>query len=319
MWHWIAKPLDRIALRSACGSVRPSPDGLSHAVEAATLLNQPGFFSPDVPAADVHFTSDSAFHFTSPLSAPGAENARVPGYIEKARRDWQGRPAVILLHGWNAELQYQFQLPFWSQLVALRGMNVVRFELPFHASRRPRNAAIRNFFSGDVSHVVRAVHQTLGDIRALALWLRAQGAPSVGIWGVSLGGWIGGLAASHQPEIDAAVLLTPVVRLDRALSELPFCEPMRDLKAELDERFRSINLYTHTPRLPPERLLIVASDLDLFAPTETIAELEAAWRAEVWRFRHGHISVLFSGYVMRRIAKWIAETLKATTGAPRAT
>ena len=53
-------------------------------------------------------------------------------------------------------------------------------------------------------------------------------------------------------------------------------------------------------------MLVVASELDLFAPGETIDELAAAWRPEVWKFQHGHISILLAAGIMRRIVKWIA-------------
>jgi dienelactone hydrolase len=153
---------------------------------------------------------------------------------------------------------------------------------------------------------MRATHQSLSDIRALALWISQQGSPSVGVWGVSLGAWLAGLAAAHLPEIDLAVMVTPVVRMDRALRDLPFCDAIREDLRGLDEEFRLLNLVAHPARLPSDRTLVVASELDLFAPGETIDELAAAWGPEVWKFQHGHISILLASGIMRRIAKWIA-------------
>jgi len=166
--------------------------------------------------------------------------------------------------------------------------------------------------SGDLLHVMRTTHQALADIRALASWLRAQGSPSVGVWGVSLGAWLGGLAAAQQPEVDSAVLLTPVVRMDRALKDLAFFEAIREPLAGLETQFRSLDLLAH-PAPPSGRTLIVASELDLFVPLETIDELETAWRAEVWRLpQHGHISVLLSSRVIRRAVRWLAQKSKET-------
>ena len=67
----------------------------------------------------------------------------------------------------------------------------------------------------------------------------------------------------------------------------------------------------HRPPPVSENVLIVASQLDLFAPTETIDELERAWHPEVWRLPHGHISVLLSNRIMRRIVEWIVPRLDA--------
>lgn len=304
MWRLIAKPLDRFAIRSARGAVLPSPDGDSHVAEAAAFLRRADFFNPDVMAAKLKFTAPHAFEFRSPVRSDFVGNNIVRGRCELTGDGWQHRPAVILLHGWNAELQYQWCHPYWSQLLARNGINAFRFELPYHASRRPSGREeIRNFLSGNLLHVARATHQALADTRALALWLRAQGAPSIGVWGTSLGGWLAGLAAAHEPEIDFAVLLTPVVRMERALRELSFCAPIREQLQDAHEHFRPFNLIEHQPRRGKD-VLLVASELDLFAPLETITELERAWQCELWRLTHGHISVLLSNPVMRRIAEW---------------
>jgi len=309
MWRFIAKPLDRCAMRSACGSVLPSPDGLTHAAEAVELLRRADFFAPSVELPDLKFIDKNSFEFSSPVRRESAAMNVVRGRCEFATRECRERPSVIMLHGWNASLQYQWQFPFWAQLLARAGVNAFRFELPHHMSRTPKEpGAIRNFLSGNLLHVMQATHQSLADVRALTLWLREHGSPSVGLWGVSLGAWLAGLAASHQNEIDFAALLTPVVRMDRALRDMPFCDSIRTDLRGLDEQFRLLNLVVHLPRLSPERLLVVASELDLFAPRETIDELVAAWHPEIWWFKHGHLSILLASSVMRRAANWIGET-----------
>ena len=287
----------------------PSPDGRSHAAEASEWLHRPGFFSPAVEAARVEFASghEFQFQFASPVRSEFENNNAVRGRLVPAARDWRTRPSVILLHGWNAELQHSWLCPIWGRMLARAGVNAFMFELPFHGARRPTEpGAIRNFLSGNLLHVLRATHQSLAEVRALARWLRTQGSPSVGLWGVSLGAWLAGLAAAHQPEIDLAVLVTPVVRMDRALRELPFCEAIRDDLRGLDDQFQPLNLVVHPARLAPDRMLVVASEFDLFAAPATVDELAAAWRPEVWRFPHGHISILFSGGIMRRAARWAA-------------
>ena len=313
MWRYIAKPLDRFAIRTARGSVLPSPDGDSHAEQAGAFLRQPDFFLPTVAPAAVKFTGKDSFQFRSPIRSDCPANNMVNGRCELSGDNWQQRPSVILLHGWNAELQYQWCLPYWSQLLARAGVNAFRFELPYHASRRPTDPrGICNFLSGNLLHVANATHQTLADTRALALWLRAQGAPAVGLWGTSLGGWLAGLAAAHHPEVDFSVMLTPVVRMERALRELAFCEPIREQLRGAQEQFESYNLVGHQPACGGKNVLIVSSQLDLFAPAETIDELERVWQPEVWRLPHGHISVLLSNPVMRRIVSWVAPKARAT-------
>lgn len=306
MWPSVSRTLDRLAIRSARGAVLPSPDGNPHLEEAVELINRPDFFAPSIAPASVRLTARNTFEFASPVPTEWLPNNTVRGRCELAGDRWPERPSVILLHGWNAELQYEWCLPYWSQLLARAGVNAFRFELPYHASRRPNGtAAIRNFLSGNLLHVARATHQAMSDVRALAGWLRAQGTPCLGIWGTSLGAWLAGLAVAHQREFDAAVLLTPVVRMERALRELAFCEPIRDQLQHAHQHFEPFNLVTHRPPAPDRKVLMVASSFDLFAPGETIDELELAWKPEVWRLPHGHISVLLSTRVMQRIVGWL--------------
>ena len=315
MWRFIARPLDRYAIRSACGSVLPSPDRQTHADEATELIQRPDFFSPDVVPAALRFTDKTSFEYPSQVRTGSPSNDMVRGACEFAGQDWQKRPSVILLHGWNASLQYQWQFPYWCQLLARAGVNAFRFELPHHMSRTPvEPGVIRNFLSGDLLHVTRSTHQALADLRALALWLREQGSPVVGAWGVSLGAWLSGLAAARQPEIETTVLLTPVVRMGRAVQELAFFDPIRESITGLESRFEGLDLVSHPAPAAPKKSLVVASELDLFAPCATIDELEQAWHPEVWRVGHGHISVLLSGRVIRRTAKWLASQMLAERG-----
>jgi len=316
MWRFIAQPLDRLAIRSACGSVLPSPDGLARIEEASEFLRRADFFTPHVDPAAVEFTRKNEFVFASPAPSSAANSNVVPGRFEPAQKNWQERPSIILLHGWNAELQYRWLFPFWAQLLARAGVNAFMFELPFHGARRPlAPGEIKNFLSGNLLHVMQATHQALADTRAMALWLRAQGSPCVGVWGVSLGAWLAGLMAAHQSEIDLAVMLTPVMRMDRALQDLPFCNAIRDDLRGVGEEFHLLNLVAHTARLSSDRMLVVAPELDLFAPRETITELVAAWQPETWWFQHGHISILLASKIMRRVVQWIARTASVNTPA----
>jgi pimeloyl-ACP methyl ester carboxylesterase len=301
-----------------------------HAAEAEKLLSDPRFFSGfNEITPELVFTSAHDFEFSSPIPSRWAQNNRVFGKLFRAGTDWERRPSVILLHGWNAELQYRWQFPFLASRLARAGINAAMFQLPYHGRRRPREpGAIQNFISYDLLHMLEATRQALADTRALLAWLAARGSPGVGLWGISLGAWLAGLLICSDSEFEKplgqsggvddplipatkatntssalrpafAVLLTPVANVDQAIEELAFCESIR---CSLQSALAS-----HRPDIPPKNILIVESQHDVFAPVETIERLWQAWgQPEIWRLPHGHISVLLSPLVMNRIVKWIA-------------
>ena len=289
-----------------------------HAVEAEKWLNDPKFFSVvDRTVPKIVFMSARDFEFRSPVASRWAENDRVFGKLFRAGTDWQKRPSVILLHGWNAELQYRWQFPFLANRLTRAGVNAAMFQLPYHGRRRPRESgAIQNFISYDLLHMLEATRQALADTRALLAWLAEQGSPAVGVWGISLGAWLAGLliSAGMAPvggdllgEPQFAVLLTPVANVQQAIQELAFCKSIRSsLQSTSALVLDRLNLSSHALGVPARNVLIVESQYDVFAPVETVENLWQAWgQPEIWRLPHGHISVLLSPMVMNRIVNWI--------------
>jgi pimeloyl-ACP methyl ester carboxylesterase len=301
--------LDWLAIQVACrspqrGVVLPEEHG-----RIANLLAHPDFFSGNMaPLGEIHFQSEHHFSFPSPLPCPWAQNNTVPGRLYRSGQDWAKRPIVLLLHGWNGELNYETLFPWMGRRLAAQGITAMSLLLPYHGSRKPREpGAIRNFICDDVGAVLAAARQSIADCRALIGWLHAQGCPHVGVFGLSFGGWLTGLLSCHEPLLSYAILGTPINRMDRALRELPFCLPLKEKLEHHQLKVDSFDLVSQKPILSPDRTLLLESQHDLFAPAETIEELWLSWnKPEIWRVPHGHISVLFSTRVMGQICQWIA-------------
>jgi dienelactone hydrolase len=153
---------------------------------------------------------------------------------------------------------------------------------------------------------MEAVHQALAEVNAMVHWLSAQGCPRVSVMGFSLGAWLGGLAACHNPKISCAVLITPVSRMDRMVAEAAFCKPIRQgLKSQPMDLTR-LNLVSHKPRLTRGQMLMVVAEHDEFVPADTSQELWEAWgNPELWSLPHGHITILTSSNMMKRASKWV--------------
>jgi len=290
--------------------------GSCDVLEAEKLLNDPTFFAGVAPPTpQLVFRSARDFEFTSPLTSRWAANNRVRGKLFRAGRDWQRRPSVILLHGWNAELQYRWQFQFLGAQLARAGVNAATFQLPYHGRRRPcEPGAIQNFISYDLLHMLEATRQSLADARALMMWLASQGSPTVGVWGISLGAWLAGLLISADARAKFAVLLTPIASVEQAIDGLAFCESIRSSLQKTSVRLDPLNLASHHPLPARANILIVEAQYDVFAPAQTVENLWQAWgKPEIWRLPHGHISILLSPLILRRIIKWVSEKAGRTS------
>lgn len=280
-----------------------------HAREAAVLLQADDFFCDFVRVPELVFSGNNVFEFQSPLATPWENNNRVRGKLFRCAENWASHPTVILVHGWNDELGYRFRLPFCARVLNRHHINAALIELPYHLQRRPHApGAIRDFISEDLWRMVEATRQSIADIRALAKWLSEKGCGRIGLWGSSLGAWLGGLTLCHEPLIQTAVLTTPVVELERLIAELAFCAPIRRSYETTNVSLEKLNLLSHRPRLSKEHLLIQEAEQDLFAPKESVEKLWRCWHEpEIWRLRHGHISILMSISVLRKTAEWFAK------------
>jgi pimeloyl-ACP methyl ester carboxylesterase len=211
------------------------------------------------------------------------------------------------LHGWNAELCYSHLFPYLAGRARKREFNTLFFELPLHSQRRPRAAgAVKDWISDNLLAMLGATRQALFEIEGLTQWLRKEGSPGVFTWGLSLGGWLAGLHLCHSGSVAGAVLATPVARMDLLVNSLSFCAPVRGALKGNALDLAPLNLETHTPRVEPGNILLVESLHDQFVPPETIEDLHRRWDgSELWRIRHGHISVLFALPTLKKTMDWL--------------
>jgi dienelactone hydrolase len=281
--------------------------------EAAELLRRPDYFHESVAPASLEFVNDHAFEFSSPVQTPYPENNRARGRFYRCAGEWRDKPAVILLHGWNDATTYYARHPLAARLLNRAGVNALIPALPYHFERKPTvRGAIHNIISEDILRTVEAVRQAVADTRALAGWAREQGCPGVGVWGVSMGGLIGGLALCHDARLSFGILMTPLARMDRLIGEIEFVASVRHAVNGQNVDFTPLNLVSHKPMVSLENLLLVEAQYDAFIPRDTIEDLWEHWgKPEIWRLPHGHISALGSFGLIRRSVKWIESVVRA--------
>lgn len=312
MHSYFAKSLDRFVIALAC---RHSPRPGSHppcASEAAALLERADFFAPAAGApADFKFDRDGRFTFISSVKTPWPENNLVYGRLWRAKNSRATNPAVILIHGWNDEMGYRFRFPFLARRFARLGINSLAIELPYHLQRRPRApGAVRDFISEDLRCMIEATQQAMVDIRAALLWLKANDCPAIGLWGFSLGAWLGALLGAHDSEAKAMVVSTPPVNIRQVIDEVDFCAPVRRSLNGTSLSLERLDLLRHQPRIARENILIIEAAHDQFTRAESVEALWRAWgEPEIWRVPHGHISLLCSMPAMIRTTNWLAKKL----------
>ena len=291
----------------------PRADGRDFRLaEAQKVIDSPDFIPAQAEAAKVQFTGPIGLHFETPRPGAFIENNTVHGRLYRCAGLWQERPTVLLLHGWNDATDHYVRFPRMAAQFNRNGFNAATLEAPFHFQRRPcQLGAWSNFLCPDILRTVEAVRQAVSETRAFAEWLRQQGCPAVGLLGVSLGGWLAGLTVCHDARFSCAVLLVPVASLDRMLEEAPFCCDIRLAWKGRPVEAGKLNLTEVRPAIPRQNILLIEAVHDLFVPAETMEELWRAWdQPEIWRLRHGHISVLAAPGLHGRIIDWMAPRLR---------
>ena len=306
----LKQKLDRWAINLAANALPPGKCNPERLREAEQILASGQLHEfPDVTAALVQ-SGNHSFHFDSSLPVGLPRTDQVHGKLFRAGADWKSKPLAILVHGWDAELHYLYILPRVARALNSRGISAALIELPLHLQRRPPSTdpCAHDFISDDLVTMLRAAQQALADFHALVRWARAQGCPSIAIWGFSLGAWLAGLYICESDLASHAILTTPVIDLARAIRELPFCHPVRAALAAETLSLSKLNLTAFRPRIAPDHIHVCQCEYDLFVPQESFDQLASAWRLDcVHTCAQSHLSVLISPASMRASLDWLAQ------------
>lgn len=235
------------------------------------------------------------FSFPSPHPTGHAENDRVHIHI------WPGpagrhSPAMILLHGFMSVSDVGYRL--WAKHLNRNGWTAVFFDLPYHYRRKPRGIV-----SGELAltshfiHTAETIRQGVLDLRAVCQALREHGAPQVGCWATSYGGWMASLLCVVEPALTTALLVESVVDVDHCIFDSPACGVIRrqaiarGITRDLTRRHLPLVCPSHhTPVVNAENILLVAGRYDQITPPEVMKKLHSKWSGSHYaEIAQGHI------------------------------
>lgn len=292
--------------------------------EAIQFLKSPDFICAESQPARIEFNHDNSgvhFSFPSPRLCDCAENNVVYGRLYRCAKNWEKRPAIILLHGGrriqssSGSVSYRFAYPLIARRCTRAGFNAVTMEAPYHFQRQQHQSGAVG--QPDILRSAEAAAQAIAEIRALIGWLLERGCPAVALWGVSMGGWHTGLTACHDARLAAVVMTVPVVHSNPGFAERIIWRSVRERfrrERQMGEKLdiTPFNLTFARPVIPAENILLIGGIHDLVCPMESIEELCQRWmQPDLWRLPHGHNSLMFMPGLTSRVLRWLAPRLEA--------
>lgn len=255
--------------------------------------------------------------FTFPSSIPSAyannNHAIVQTYAPDRALHF---PAVIALHGLMTLTLLPYR-PFFRAIVEA-GASAYALELPYHLRRAPAGRVSGElFFTADLEMSFSAIQQTVAEVRQLIHYLRAAGAPTIGLLGFSLGAWMSALIASCEPEVDFALFTMPPSNLNEVLWQTKLGEPLRRQfeaagwnPADTAPFYHRLDPQHLTLLIPPARRAIFAAAFDHFIPFAHTQQLQRRWQLpQMHVYRSGHIGILWSRKFLRDVRRTVAQQL----------
>jgi hypothetical protein len=232
------------------------------------------------------------------------------------RHPGRPRPWLVCVHGYRMGFPLADLLAFPTEWFHHDlGLNLAFPVLPLHGPRKVGWRTGDGVFSGEILDTIHMQAQAVWDIRRLLRWLGAEGAPAVGVYGLSLGGYTTALLASVEDGLDCVVAGIPhadyadLARwnmpslLLRLAARLPFDW------GEAERVFRVVSPLAIAPRVPRARRYLFAASADRLVPPRHARDLWLHWeRPRAAWYEGSHVSFGWE----REVYALLGEALRAS-------
>lgn len=179
------------------------------------------------------------------------------------------------------------------------GLDVVLMNLPMHGGRAPASSRFHGeaIIHPSMWRMSEACAQGIMDLRILMGYLRARGAPQVGVMGYSWGAYHAALLATIESRLDFAISIAPVVSIADLIMSWPmrafFEHAIEDEEQMIRELRKMVAAHTplsHSLKIPSERVFLAASANDGIVPaTHTELLWEHFGKPRVYWSVGGHV------------------------------
>jgi pimeloyl-ACP methyl ester carboxylesterase len=205
------------------------------------------------------------------------------------------RPCVVLLHGYMAGT-YAIEERVWPvRQLFDSGMDVVITVLPFHGPRRSEARGYRppSFPSSDPRFTIEGLRQLVSDHTALFDYLLDGRVSSLGVMGMSLGGYGSALLATLEPRLKFAVLVIPLAAIEEfAFTHGRFTGTEQEQQAQRQAMTAAqwtVSPLARPPLVGSERVVVLAGESDLVTGVQQARSLSDHFKTELEMFEGGHL------------------------------
>ena len=235
-------------------------------VELSLRRVRPGVWDASWPSVYEPFLADVAEKYLSRIEN---RTARARLLLANPAEGVTKRPAVIAVHGYMGG-QWLIEENAWPiEWLLRRGLDVVLPVLPLHAARAGLRRGPPAFPSTDPRLTNEGFRQAVTDIRSLVGFLRGRGAPSVGVIGMSLGGYTAALVGTVTNDVDFVMPMIPLASIAdfaREQGRLGQGDKAEEQREALERANWVVSPLARPLRLPKERALVVAAEHDRVTP-----------------------------------------------------
>jgi len=252
-------------------------------VERRTRWQVPGLVSEDLVFPSFHEPLEPRFarRYLDEYAASHTV------YCRRVRRAGASRrPRLLYLHGYMQPETYLEEFAILAMLALRLDVEVIQLQPPYHGRRRPAGSRFDGeyYWTADVVRSFEALRQTCLDARTVLSWLREEDDRPVGVAGISLGGTLTCVLTCLDDRFDFSVPIVGHMDLARLLADAPVLGRMRrELHrqgwgaGEFDAFLGRAGWHDLEPKLPPERILLLAGSEDRFFAPDAMTAMWRRW------------------------------------------